>query len=68
MNCVDIFSGCGGLTRGLYKAGVRGFFAIGKSVDAFMIFGYVLCLFSTTQGAGIKYRWKLTRRLSNHGH
>lgn len=36
MNCVDIFSGCGGLTLGLYKAGVHGIFAIEKSVDAFM--------------------------------
>ena len=35
MNCVDIFSGCGGLTLGLHKAGVRGVFAIEKSVDAF---------------------------------
>lgn len=35
MNCVDIFSGCGGLTLGLHKAGVRGIFAIEKSVDAF---------------------------------
>jgi len=35
VNCVDIFSGCGGLTLGLHKAGVRGTFAIEKSVDAF---------------------------------
>lgn len=35
MNCVDIFSGCGGLTLGLHKAGVHGTFAIEKSVDAF---------------------------------
>jgi len=36
MNCVDIFSGCGGLTLGLHKAGVQGLFAIEKSSDAFM--------------------------------
>ena len=36
MNCVDIFSGCGGLTLGLHKAGVQGLFAIEKSPDAFM--------------------------------
>ena len=35
MNCVDIFSGCGGLTLGLHKAGIQGLFAIEKSVDAF---------------------------------
>lgn len=35
MNCVDIFSGCGGLTLGLHKAGIQGIFAIEKSVDAF---------------------------------
>lgn len=35
MNCVDIFSGCGGLTLGLHKAGIRGLFAIEKSPDAF---------------------------------
>jgi DNA (cytosine-5)-methyltransferase 1 len=35
MNCVDIFSGCGGLTLGLHKAGVEGLFAIEKSPDAF---------------------------------
>lgn len=36
MNCVDIFSGCGGLTLGLHRAGVRGLFAIEKSPDAFL--------------------------------
>lgn len=35
MNCVDIFSGCGGLTLGLHKAGIEGLFAIEKSPDAF---------------------------------
>ncbi len=35
MNCVDIFSGCGGLTLGLHKAGIRGLFAIEKNSDAF---------------------------------
>ena len=35
MNCVDIFSGCGGLTLGLHKAGIQGLFAIEKSADAF---------------------------------
>ena len=42
MNCVDIFSGCGGLTLGLHKAGVRGTFAIEKSVDAFETLQYNL--------------------------
>ena len=36
MNCVDIFSGCGGLTLGLHKAGIEGLFAIEKSPDAFL--------------------------------
>lgn len=35
MNCVDIFSGCGGLTLGLHNAGIEGLFAIEKSPDAF---------------------------------
>lgn len=35
MNCVDIFSGCGGLSLGLQKAGLDGVFAIEKSPDAF---------------------------------
>ena len=35
MNCVDVFSGCGGLTLGLHKAGLHGLFAIEKSPDAF---------------------------------
>ena len=35
MNCVDVFSGCGGLTLGLHRAGIQGLFAIEKSADAF---------------------------------
>ena len=35
MNCVDVFSGCGGLTLGLHRAGIKGIFAIEKSLDAF---------------------------------
>ena len=42
MNCVDIFSGCGGLTLGLHKAGICGIFAIEKSVDAFETLQYNL--------------------------
>ena len=42
VNCVDIFSGCGGLTLGLHKAGVHGIFAIEKSVDAFKTLQYNL--------------------------
>ena len=42
MNCVDVFSGCGGLTLGLHKAGVRGLFAIEKSEDAFQTLQYNL--------------------------
>lgn len=36
MNCIDLFSGCGGLTLGLNRAGIHGIFAVEKSPDAFM--------------------------------
>jgi len=32
---IDLFSGCGGLSLGLYNAGWEGLFAIEKSIDAF---------------------------------
>ena len=35
MNCIDLFSGCGGLTLGLNNAGINGIFAVEKSPDAF---------------------------------
>jgi len=35
LSYVDIFSGCGGLSLGLYKAGLNGLFAIEKNKDAF---------------------------------
>ncbi|MGG4091006.1 DNA cytosine methyltransferase [Paenibacillus lautus] len=35
LNYIDLFSGCGGLSLGLYKAGWKGLFAIEKSNDAF---------------------------------
>jgi DNA (cytosine-5)-methyltransferase 1 len=34
-NYIDLFSGCGGLSLGLYKSGWKGLFAIEKSKDAF---------------------------------
>lgn len=35
---IDIFSGCGGLSEGLTKAGWKGLFAIEKNDDAFLTF------------------------------
>jgi len=39
---IDLFSGCGGLSLGLHKAGWQGLFAIEKSPDAFKTLGYNL--------------------------
>lgn len=40
---IDLFSGCGGLSLGLYNAGIwKGIFAIEKSPDAFKTFKYNL--------------------------
>lgn len=39
---IDLFSGCGGLSFGLYKAGWQGLFAIEKSPDAFKTLKYNL--------------------------
>ena len=41
---IDLFSGCGGLSLGLYKAGWQGLFAIEKSQDAFKTLKYNLIL------------------------
>ena len=35
LTCVDLFSGCGGLSTGLYKANIQGMFAVERSADAF---------------------------------
>ena len=32
---IDLFAGCGGISLGLYQAGLKGLFAIEKSPDAF---------------------------------
>lgn len=42
LNYIDIFSGCGGLSLGLYKAGWKGLFAIEKSPMAFETLKYNL--------------------------
>lgn len=39
---IDLFSGCGGLSLGLHKAGWQGLFAIEKSPDAFKTLKYNL--------------------------
>ena len=44
MNCIDLFSGCGGLTLGLSRAGIRGIFAVEKSPDAFLTLQYNLMI------------------------
>ncbi|WP_299632352.1 DNA cytosine methyltransferase [uncultured Roseobacter sp.] len=40
MRFIDLFSGCGGLSLGLTKAGWKGVFAIEKSEDAFKTFAH----------------------------
>ena len=42
MNYIDIFAGCGGLSLGLYQAGLEGIFAIEKNKDAFSTLKYNL--------------------------
>jgi len=39
---IDLFSGCGGLSLGLHKAGLRGMFAVEKNHDAFSTLKYNL--------------------------
>ena len=36
LNYIDIFAGCGGISLGLYNAGLTGIFAIEKHPDAFL--------------------------------
>jgi len=40
---VDLFSGCGGLSLGLFAAGWHGIFAVEKSADAFKTLNHNLC-------------------------
>lgn len=42
MSYIDIFAGCGGLSIGLYNAGLHGLFAIEKNKDAFSTLKYNL--------------------------
>ena len=42
MAYIDIFAGCGGLSVGLYNAGLHGLFAIEKNKDAFSTLKYNL--------------------------
>lgn len=44
LNYIDLFSGCGGLSLGLYKSGWKGIFAIEKSKDAFDTLNHNLIL------------------------
>ncbi|MNB74633.1 Modification methylase AplI [compost metagenome] len=44
LNYIDLFSGCGGLSLGLYKSGWKGIFAIEKSKDAFDTLSHNLIL------------------------
>ena len=39
---IDLFAGCGGLSLGLHKAGLKGLFAIEKNNDAFSTLKYNL--------------------------
>lgn len=43
MNFIDLFSGCGGLSLGLIKAGLIGKFAVEKNSDAFATLKHNLC-------------------------
>lgn len=42
MNYIDLFAGSGGLSLGLYNAGLDGVFAVEKSKDAFETLKYNL--------------------------
>jgi len=42
LNYIDLFSGCGGLSLGLYNSGWRGLFAVEKNKDAFSTLQYNL--------------------------
>lgn len=39
---VDLFAGCGGISLGLHKAGLRGLFAVEKNINAFQTLQYNL--------------------------
>ncbi len=36
LNYIDLFAGCGGLSRGLYNAGWHGLFCRRENADAFL--------------------------------
>lgn len=42
MNYIDLFAGCGGLSLGMYNAGIHGVFAVEKNEDAFSTLKYNL--------------------------
>ncbi|EBB5866096.1 DNA cytosine methyltransferase [Listeria monocytogenes] len=42
VNYIDLFAGCGGLSLGLHKAGLKGMFAVEKNKDAFTTLKYNL--------------------------
>ncbi len=54
---IDLFSGCGGLSLGLMKAGWSGLLAVEKNADAFKTLSSNLVESNNQHSAGLRFEW-----------